>query len=88
MTKTETSLVHESCAHENLIRAAARRLLSISVMDQAATDISTFGVPAGTVTILLTDVEGSRRTDVVEPENHVTELAAESLADPSNRRDR
>jgi predicted ATPase/class 3 adenylate cyclase/DNA-binding CsgD family transcriptional regulator len=30
-------------------------------MDQAATDISTFGVPAGTVTFLLTDVEGSTR---------------------------
>ena len=30
-------------------------------MDQAATDISAFGVPAGTVTFLLTDVEGSTR---------------------------
>jgi class 3 adenylate cyclase len=47
--------------HENLIRAAARRLLSISVMDKAATDISAFGVPAGTVTFLLTDVEGPTR---------------------------
>jgi class 3 adenylate cyclase len=30
-------------------------------MGQAATEVSAFGVPAGTVTLLLTDVEGSTR---------------------------
>ena len=38
--------------------AAARRLLSI-VMGEAATEISARGVPGGTVTFLLVDIEGS-----------------------------
>lgn len=41
--------------------AAARRLLSINVMGQVATEDAAFGVPAGTVTCLLTDIEGSAR---------------------------
>src|SRR5690349_7043015 len=39
-----------------------RPLLIDAVMGEQDTGVSTFSVPAGTVTFLLTDVEGSTRT--------------------------
>ena len=61
-----SALVWRLCAILCAVRASDERggqaaAEHFTVMGQAATGVSAFGVPAGTLTFLLTDIEGSAR---------------------------